>query len=87
MTRECYCPILFQNHNDHPHGRSFLSFLFYSIFFGKVLPQLVGSICYVANIGRATLNWRLCIFDRVNQLIYDDDTWTDEEQKYDPEVA
>ncbi len=26
---ESYCHKLFQNHNDHPHGRSFLSFLFY----------------------------------------------------------
>ncbi len=33
------------------------------------------------------LETRPCIFDRVNQLVYDDDTWTDEDQKYDPEVA
>lgn len=33
------------------------------------------------------LETRPCIFDRVNHLIYDDDDWTAEEQKYDPEVA
>ncbi|HBV97760.1 MAG: hypothetical protein JL50_03040 [Peptococcaceae bacterium BICA1-7] len=33
------------------------------------------------------LEFKPCIFDRVDQMVWDDDTWTDEGQKFDPEVA
>lgn len=33
------------------------------------------------------LDIKPCIFDRVDQMVLDDDTWTGETQKFDPEVA
>jgi hypothetical protein len=32
------------------------------------------------------LDIRPCIFDRVDRLVWDDDTWTEEADEFDPEV-
>lgn len=36
---------------------------------------------------RDLLETRPCIFDRVDQMVLDDDTWTEEAKNFDPEVA